>query len=189
MHENNFKFGVYQDKKVLVERIFSADQLNPFTRYSVDIRVLIPDILEQLVDVFQRDDVSFSYLNYDFKNFNESEINKYEKNVRSDFKYNPKTNKFGSVDLNFGLYINDKPIVEREFYVKEFNPEVIHSIDLINLITFICEDIIEHLKLKDVRHMWEDYDIINHYNYNIQQVRSIPENKRRSMLKKIRSFC
>ena len=33
--------------------------------------------------------------------------------------------------------------------------------------------------------MWEDYEIINTYNYNIQQVRELPKTKRKTLLYRI----
>ena len=186
MYQNDFKFGLYHDGRALVEKSFSADQLNPFTRYSVDIRELIPEIVEELIAVLSQSEYETEYCGYDFEKLNNDLISTYPKKQHNVLKFRPKVNTYGSVDFTFGLYINDKVIVEREFFVKDFNEKCLNSIDLVGSIGYISDLIFRYLKRDDVKHMWEDYDLIYQYNMNIQQVRSLPDEKRRSMLKRIR---
>ena len=81
--------------------------------------------------------------------------------------------------------MNDSIIVEREFEVVGFNFNSLFSYNLYNTLNQIKEDIINSIRNSDINLMWEDYEIINTYNYNIQQVRELPKTKRKTLLYRI----
>ena len=87
--------------------------------------------------------------------------------------------------FRFILSMNNSIIVEREFEVVNFNFNSLFSYDLHNTLNQIKEDIINSIRNSDINLMWEDYEIINTYNYNIQQVRELPETKRKTLLDSI----
>ena len=47
-HNNVFRFSLYQEDVLLSEKIFDADQFNPFTRYSINIRNILPRTITRL---------------------------------------------------------------------------------------------------------------------------------------------
>ena len=47
-HQNFFKIGLYQKYSMISEIVFSADDYNPVIRYSVDVRSMLPSILEHI---------------------------------------------------------------------------------------------------------------------------------------------
>ena len=59
--------------------------------------------------------------------------------------------KLNGVECKIRLYINDKLIVERDFYVKGFNPVARYSYDVTNAVREISDSIRRIIK-------WMDYD-------------------------------
>jgi hypothetical protein len=191
---NNFKFSVYQEDNLLLERVFEADVYNPPTRYFVDIRKQIPSISNRLQSCLSR-----RTSDLDFNVFGVETVNKYIKTFSlfnnkldnsklarledKEHKINEKT--IVGVPCRFGLYINDNPIVERDFYVRSYNPKSRFSVDLYYLINEIVDEIKEYLYERDKEIMWEDTDIINRFGYSIQDIRGFSHGRRTELLKRI----
>ena len=206
-HNNVFRFSLTQGDVLLCETIFDADKFNPFTRYSIDIRDILPkaitrlqktlsersyDVMAEIGRVDTSDDDS-EMLAYDLYGYNQSMINCYPKEWRNDMRYNPKTvvqqieNKtIRGVPCKIGLYINQNPIVERKFYVNGFNPIVRQSVDVVYVVSDIAKIIENKIKKNDIRNMWDDYDLINYRGLSINQIRELHPAKRAEMLRRIR---
>lgn len=199
-HENTFKFGVYVNNNTIVERIFSADVFNPVIRYSVDIRDMIPTIILKLQKILSKRNLEYKYERGKLKNGDEKYtydlidlykntldgkvegyVNKLSKPPINTYTKNKKT--IGGVECKFGLYINDNPIVERNFYVDNYNPASRFSLDIVDIVNDIVEDINFTLKTNDVVHMWEDYDLIKTYGIYIHQIRELNKEQRKKMIK------
>lgn len=192
-HENTFKFGVYQGKSVVIERQFTADYFNPVVRYSVDVREMIPYIISRLQKILSRRNLDFIYelgneeeinlLNQykgELRKYNKFIDNKLEKPPIVTHNINGKIIK--GVECKFGLYINDNPIVERNFYVDKYNPASRFSIEIIDVVNTISEEIFDYLKDEDVKHMWNDYDLINIYGLYIHQIRELNFKEREKLI-------
>lgn len=207
--ENNFKFGVYLVKekspigKVIatepvIETIFSADRYNPVVRYSVNIREMIPNIISTIQTVLQTESENLTFVNKFGNNTLDFYIKAYEINKLEQYKlkvpsplprYNPATGKTyapkaGGTEFQFGLYINANPIVERNFYVDNYNPESRFSNEFGSDVNSIVKKLKAHLKRTDIYQMWDDWLIINVYETNIDQVRKLSKEKREELLKK-----
>lgn len=202
--ENNFKFGLYLRGEKIFEKIFSADIYNPVVRYSVDIRGRIPTIIENIQKVLQSKELTFdgSFLNdkgkmvsynYNTKNYYKHicKINRMHPiklfvpmNYTKDRDGQPQT-KFQSkgTEFKFGVYINSNPIVERNFYVDNYNPDARFSNELPEVLNEVVDYLTSYLKKSDVNHMWADYVLITTYELNIQQVRELSKDKREELLK------
>jgi hypothetical protein len=191
--ENFFKFKVYQGNNVLFENIFTADSFNPAIRYSVNIRELIPTYISMLQKTLSKRNLNFVI------NVGKGKTYNLLKEYRS--RITPKINKdenklthpnvitqtilgktIRGVECKFGLYINNKPIVERVFYVDNYNPAIRFSVDLKECIDNIVEDIINNLIKLDIKHMWDDYDLINTYGLYIQQIRDLELGERDELI-------
>lgn len=200
--ENNFKFGLYLRGEKIYERIFSADIYNPVVRYSVDIRDRIPSIIENIQNVLQSKELTFdsSFLNdngdvvnfdYNTKNYYRHicKINKmhpiklFIPNFNKDRDAQQKQKFSKGTEFKFGVYINTNPIVERNFYVDNYNPDSRFSNELTEVLNDIVDYLRAYLKKSDVNHMWNDYDLINTYELNIQQVRELSKDRRDEFLK------
>lgn len=192
--ENNFKFGLYLRGEKIFERVFSADIYNPVVRYSVDIRDRIPTIIESIQNVLQSTELTFvNSLGHNTKNYYRHicKINRMHPiklfvpmNYSKDRDGQTKT-KFQSkgTEFKFGVYINTNPIVERNFYVDNYNPDARFSNELPEVLTDIVDYLTSYLKKSDVNHMWNDYDLITTYELNIQQVRELSKDRREELLK------
>lgn len=203
-NEINYTFKVLQSDEVIIERSFPASNFNPLTRYSVNIRKIIPSISNRLQSVLSSNtsDLDTNDYGYDLvgeyvksyecfsKNFSHSKLKK-PNDVSVDIDY---TNASGEaikkvitgVPFKFGLYIDDnKPIVERDFYVRNYNPRSRFSFDLYHLISEIVDEIYEYLIKKDIKNTWDDFSIINQFGYNIQDIIEMSEQKRSMLIKKL----
>jgi len=89
------------------------------------------------------------------------------------------------VGCKMGLYINDNPIVEREFFVDDFNPISRWSMDIIEEINTVVNMIEYSVREKDVTNIWDDYDLINRRGFNISQIRDLSPQARRRILSEI----
>jgi hypothetical protein len=185
-NNNMFRFSLYQEKLLLCEKVFDADQFNPFTRYSIDIRNILPRAITTLQKTLSKrayetsvevghsstsKKSGVSYVGYDLYDYHQKMINKYPKEYRYEMEYHPEPiiqqieeKTIRGVECKIGFYINDKPIVERTFYVDGFNP----------------------IKKCDIKNMWDDYDLINIKGLSINQIRELSPAKREEMLRKLR---
>jgi len=194
-YTNTFKFSLHQEDILICEKIFDADQFNPFTRYSIDIREILPRSITKLQKVLSRKRYETSFENhpeYDFFRYNQNILNSFPTKIKNDLKYQPQTivqeieNKtIRGVECKIGFYINNNPIVERMFYVDGFNPVSRWSTDVVEAVIDITDTISEHIKKKDVGNMWDDYDLIYVRGLTINQIRELSPPKRAEFLRRM----
>ena len=203
-NNNVFRFSLYQEKVLLGEKIFDADQFNPFTRYSIDIRDILPRAITKLQKILSKRNYDFrsvfdvvntdaSTKENDLYQYHQAMIDAYPEEYRESMKYNPQSivqqieeKTIKGVECKIGFYINDKPIVERLFYVDGFNPDSRWSVDVTYAVVEIADTIFKHIKRNDIKNMWDDYDLINIKGLSINQIRELSPIKRDEMLRKIR---
>jgi len=194
-YSNVFRFSLCQENVLLAEAIFDADQFNPFTRYSIDIRDILPRAITRIQKTLSRRNYDVvaevgNNQSYDLFDYRQKMIASYDKKYRNDMRYNPEPvvqqieNKtIRGVPCKIGFYINENPIVEREFYVDGFNPVALVSLDVPQVITEISNKIEEKIKRDDVTNMWDDYD---YRGLSINQIRELHPAKRAEMLRRLR---
>jgi hypothetical protein len=158
-NSNVFRFSLHQGETLLCEKIFDADQFNPFTRYSIDVRDILPRAITRIQKMLSRrgydvmaevgrlDDSNpdAEDVVYDLFGYRQNMINQYPREWRNDMRYNPQSvvqrieeKTIRGVPCKIGLYINENPIVEREFYVDGFNSVALVSLDIVNVVTNIA---------------------------------------------------
>lgn len=198
-HNNLFRISLSQEDILLCERVFDADQFNPFTRYSIDIRDILPKMISNLQKMLSKKSYTVvgdvgNGKSYDYYSYYKNIIDSYKAKSNFNFDYNPQpiTKYIRDVDLTIkgveckiGLYINNNPIVEREFYVDGFNPDVRWSVDLLEMINYITYNIEERIKNIDFKNIWDDYDMINVLGINFSQIMDFSPEMRASMLRKL----
>lgn len=221
-HSNVFRFSLNQGNVVngefvsevlLCEAMFDADKFNPFTRYSIDVRDILPKAITRIQKTLSRrgydvlalvgrqdtGDEDSEMLEYDLFGYQQKLINLYPKEWRNGMRYNPQSisqqvedrvngglKTIRGVPCKIGLYINENPIVEREFFVDGFNPVAKQSLDIKYVVTDIAETIEAKIKKNDIRNMWDDYDLINYRGLSINQIRELHPAKRAEMLRRLR---
>jgi hypothetical protein len=205
-YSNVFKFSLYQGDVLLGEKIFDADQFNPFTRYSIDIRDILPKAITKLqktlskksYDVIfetgRKDTTISNSINnfYNLYQYHQAVLHSFPKELWNYLQYNPQSmiqqieeKVIKGVECKIGFYINDNPIVERLFYVDGFNPVARWSIDLVYAVIDITDLIFDKIKKSDIKNMWDDYDLINYKGFSINQIREFSQTKREDLLRKI----
>lgn len=206
-YNNVFRFSLHQGDVLLGEKTFDADKFNPFTRYSIDIRDILPKAITKLQKTLSRrsyevvaevgrldisDDDAESHF-YDFYHYSQDMINTYPKEWRNGMRYNPESvvqqiehKTIRGVPCKIGFYINENPIVEREFFVDGFNPVARYSLDIIDAVIEVTNTIQNKIKRDDIKNMWDDYDLINYRGLSINQIRELSPYKRAEMLRRLR---
>jgi len=199
-YNNVFKFSLQQENVLLCEKVFDADQFNPFTRYSIDIRDILPRAITKFQKILSKRNYDVvvgvgNGVEYDLYEYNQEVITSYPQIHRADLRYNPQPivqqiddKTIRGVECKIGLYINDNPIVERLFYVDGYNPMARWSLDLTNLVVEVADTIFEKIKNSDVKNMWDDYDLINYRGLSISQIRELSPAKRDEMLRKLKKY-
>jgi len=202
-YSNIFRFSLTQGDELLCETMFDANGFNPFTRYSIDVRGILPRIINKLQKTLSKKrydvelDVGFDNNNeivmYNFHNYYQKMINSYPKEWQSEMYYKPKSEikkieykTIRGVPCKIGLYINDNPIVEREFFVDGFNPVSKQSLDILDLVINITNTIESKIKFDDLVNMWDDYDLINFMGMSINEIRELHPAKRAELLRRIK---
>lgn len=200
---NIFKFSLTQGDVLLCEKIFDADSFNPFTRYSIDIRDILPRVITKLQKTLSKHNYNVcaevgctdgEMVFYDLLEYREQIVKLYHSKYRGDMQYNPlpivqqiEDKTIRGVECKIGFYINDKPIVERLFYVNGFNPVARWSVDLVQTVVEITDTIFEKIKKNDIKNMWDDYGLINYWGLSIEQIRELPVSIREEMLRRLRT--
>lgn len=184
------RFVLKQEDIVFYERIVDANQLNPITRNTIDIRRDLFDIIKKIQNVLSRKKVETSMsvgenVEYDFYDYHKKILKTHTKDQQVSLKYKPNNVKkifndkeFIGVCFKFGMYINENTIVERVFYVSDFNPVVRWSVDLLVVMNEIVDDIYKSLIKKDVTNIWEDFEIITKSGLTIGRVREMSPKER-----------
>lgn len=193
----DFRFVLQQNDVTLYERIFDANVISPITRNYIDIRRDLYDIIKDVQELLSEDlfetDFVFEEDSYNFLKEYKKELRKYPKNIQKELIYNPEISVkeiddgrvLRGVNCRFGLYINENLIVERYFYVENFNPECRWSLSLIDGMNKITERIYDSIINKDKKNIWDDYNIINRTGMTISQVRELSQRDRNRWLYKI----
>ena len=180
------------------EKIFDADIFNPFTRYNINIRDILPKAITKLQVCLSKKSYE-TYVEvgndktYDVYAEYLSAVDALPVEMQDKMNYDPQAvvldinGRFiRGVECKLGLYINDKTIVERTFYVDGFNPMSRYSVDLNEAIVDIADIVYEQIKKSDIKNMWDDYDLINIKGLSINQIRELSPAKRDEMLRRLR---
>ena len=197
-YSNTFRFALMQGNVLLCEKIFDADKFNPFTRYSIDIRDILPRAITKLQKTLSKKkyDIIWDCGNnvcYDLYHYAQNIISSYPPHYRGDMKYNPQPivqqieeKTIRGVECKIGFYINENPIVERLFYVDGFNPVARYSVDIVDAVVEIANTIRAKILISDQKNMWDDYDLINIRGMSINQIRELSTGKREELLRRMR---
>lgn len=171
-----FKFSLHQGKTLLCEKAIDPMDFSPDARYPINIRNILPKAISLLQKVLsKRYYETIAYVGneyyYDLFGENNAIINSFPSDIKRDLIYNPEYETFSYFDTiineekivkgvpcTIGFYANDKPIVERVFYVNGFNPVARYSIDIVDAVSSITDEIYAHLKNIDMDFITKEYE-------------------------------
>lgn len=193
--DNFFTFTLTQGSEHILfcEKQINANQYSPVTRYSVNLKDVMPRFIYRLQRVLSQKSYSTTFESggknvYDFLDMNHKQINSYKPRYRENMLYVPKPsnneNKRG-VEFMFVLRMNEHIILEHEFCVEGFNSASRYSNDLVDEFNNVIDSIEAKLRKIDIRNMWDDYDIINKFNMNIKQIRTLSPSDRHRLIDRI----
>jgi hypothetical protein len=195
---NIFRFTLHQNDVLFCEGMFNADQYHPYTRYSVNIKPILPGIINKLQKTLSKKQydtkyVVGDYIDYDYYDHYKKALKSIPYAQREDYLYEPEVQiqEYGGktlrgVEFKIGLYINENPIVERTFLVDGFNTTSRWSSDIVEAVQEVLEEIEAKIKRTDVKNIWDDYDLINCYGFSINYIREMPNNERFRFLNKLK---
>ena len=87
---NEFRFSLYQENTLLCEKVFDANQFNPFTRYSIDIREILPRAITKLQKTLSKRSYETQLSEtFDLYKYNQKMISLYKQEYRKPMYYNP----------------------------------------------------------------------------------------------------
>lgn len=206
-HSNNFRFLLKQGDTLLCEMFYDADMFSPYTRYSINIRSILPRAITKLQKVLSKknyntvlelgrvdtNDDESDMLIIDNLEYVQSLITSYPDYQRFKMRYLPQAvcreieeKTIRGVECKIGLYINNNPIVERDFYVDGFNPNSRYSLDVVNTVVEIGNTIFDNIRENDINNIWDDFDIINALGYTINQIRELSVSERVRLLNRLK---
>lgn len=199
---NVFRFVLTQGDVLLYEKLMDADIYNPLTRYSINVRTILRKEISKLQRILSRkkydtlmsisDDLDDIDHSIDLYEYYQDVLYSYPKSKIKSMEYAPvsiskqiENMVIKGVECKLVLYINEYPIIERLFYVDNFNPIARWSIDLLNACNNISDTIEDQIKNSDIINMWDDYDLINKMSLSINQIRELSTVKRNELIRKM----
>jgi hypothetical protein len=190
--KDQYRFVLYLNDKAILERVFRADVYNVKSR-TLNLKDVANDIIKGFRDILSSKD-------------NNLIIDKYLKTYKGGVKFFGLTkdedksvrvpltseqeglNNTNGYYLNAGenfkyvLYYNDNYVIERNFCIKNYNPNARFSLDLTNYFDDIVNYIQAHIKQKDCDLMWSEYFIKNRHGFDIDTIRQFNAEQKEKMM-------
>ena len=141
-----------------------------YTNQTIEIRSILPRNISRLQKILSKTkyDTTFSVSKekeIDFLYYNDMLINSYPEEYQESLVYSPEIVnkeigewKMSGVEFKISLQINNKLVVERDFYVKGFDPSSRYSYEVTDVALQFCDEIEREVKWSDINFMWEDYE-------------------------------
>jgi hypothetical protein len=189
--KDQYRFVLYLNDGPILERVFRADVYNVKSR-TLNLKDVANDIIKGFRTILSNKDSNLT-------------IDKYLKTYKSGVKFFGLTNDedksvrvsltpeqellnnandyYSNANENFKyvLYYND--VIERNFCIKNYNPNARFSLDLTNYFNDIVEKYIEpHIKQKDCDLMWNEYNIKNRHGFDIDTIRQFNAEQKEKMM-------
>lgn len=168
MLENNnvLKLSLYQGKVLFFEKLMSGN----FTNQTIEVRSILPRNINKFQKILSKTSYDTTFQvgkddEIDFLYYNDMLLNTYPEEYYESLVYSPEivTKEIGEwkmsgVEFKISLQINNKLVVERDFYVKGFNPNSRYSYEITEAALQFCDEIEREVKWSDMNFMWEDYE-------------------------------
>jgi hypothetical protein len=190
--KDQYKFGLYLNDSPILERVFRADVYNVKSR-NLNLKDVANDIIKGLRDILSTNDSNLNIDKYlktykeDVKFFGLSK--EHDKSVRTPLSFEQEalnnTNGYylnNNENFKYILYYNGNYVIERNFCVKNYNPNARFSAELTNYFNDIVKYIELHIKQKDSDFMWGEYSIRNRHGFDIDTIRQFNAEQKEKML-------
>jgi hypothetical protein len=189
--KDQYKFGLYLNDKPILERVFRADVYNLKSR-TLNLKDVANDIIKGFRDILStrdnnlvidryistyRDGVKFFGLTKEEDKTNRISLtpSQEEENITNGYYLNSGEN------FKYVLYYNEHYVIERNFCIKNYNPNSRFSENLLNYFNDIVIYIESHIKQKDSDYMWGEYNIRNRHGFDIDTIRQFNAEQKEKM--------
>lgn len=192
-----FRFVLMLNDETLLDRCFDGSIYNHDPKFPINIKKQAQGFIYGFQKHLSRTNVTTRGNGYDFvgdylkrskdlkdNNFNNVKLKKrgdgewIVDKVDSDKKYYENTNE----NFRFILFLNDKHIIERNFYVMNYNPYTRFSTELNSYFNDVVLDIQSYLKYRDSSVMWDDYTLETKFNLKVEKIKSLTLEERYNFL-------
>jgi hypothetical protein len=189
--KDQYKFGLYLNDNPILERVFRADVYNVKSR-TLNLKDVANDMIKGFRDILSSKDSNLTIDKY-LKTYKDGVkffglTNSEDKSVRVPLtsqqeSLNNTNGYYLNTDENFKyiLYYNDNYVIERNFCIKNYNPNARFSSDLTNYFDDIVQYIEAHIKQKDSDFMWGEYNIRNRHGFDIDTIRQFNAEQKEKM--------
>lgn len=158
---NSLRFSLFQGSILLCETIMEADLFGQ----PIDVRPLLGKSISKLQRVLSKQSYNFGVEVGEGKSYDLVGYPEHKYNVWGADGYDPQPVnkvigelKLNGVECKIRLHINDKLIVERDFYVKGFNGASRYSYDVTYAVREITDSITRNIKWMDYDFMWNEWE-------------------------------
>jgi len=165
MQENYLKLSLYQENVLFYEGIIDNTQFHPQVKKNIDIRSLLPDAIRSLQKVLSKRKCDFILPTGKHTHYNNEHevINHLMRMGCNNLDYNPVVVEkkimgrvYTGVEFKLGFYLNDKTIVERDFYVNGFNPMSRYNVEVTYQCNDILNNIVSYIKMIDINNICDE---------------------------------
>jgi hypothetical protein len=165
-----FKFSLHQGDVLLCEKMIDSSDFSPEVRYPINIRHILPKAIGMFQKTLsKRYYETFAYVgeekHYELFNYANDIIDSYDDDIRNDLIYDPSIVSYQiedkvikGVPCSIGFYVNGKTIVERTFYVNGFNPTCRYSVDVVDAVKSVTNEIYNHIKRCDLEFISKTFE-------------------------------
>ncbi len=161
MDKDLFRFVLILNDEKISERTFPGDMYNQYVRFGVDIKAIASNIIKGFQSILSTDKKDLNYVIHGIDVLKEYTNSLKINNISiSDSKLKPASKNGKYIEneggksyyecldekFKFVLYINDNMVIERNFFVKNYNPTSRFSLELSNEMNYIVNDKQIHIK-------------------------------------------
>ena len=191
MKKTYFKFTLSYKNFIISQTIRDSDNFSKQSYQTVNLRDFIKPLIKDFQNVFSSNNNGLN------KQLNEYNLLEYRKfmcspyneifniNNKTGYSEDLKENSEYGYGITFRFTYGDEKILEREFPVRDFNINSIFSKDLIEVTEEWVNRIIDRVKNQDSNIMWDNLDLVYHYNISEEEVSNLTVEDRRRKLDKI----
>jgi hypothetical protein len=163
-NKDSFNFVLFLNNEIILNRTFDGGVFEQTTKETINIRDRAKDYIYSFKkSLSSRDnDLSFELSGYDLLgsylkllainsvDINDSKLKISTSGLIEDGYYVNKDENF-----KFVLYYKDKSVIERNFYVKDYNPKSRFSVELLETFNDVVYDIESSIKDADMKNIYK----------------------------------
>lgn len=178
--QHTYRMVVSVNGEPIQERLMDATPINPPIRHSVNVKPQLSEYMRMLREVLSDETLTTNAWGYDLPGEYERLSATHRVHPRNTADLDGET-----VEIRLTIHHNQHVIFDTPRTLHHYNPLCRYSSDLYEVFNYICDSIYGEIVINDRRFMWENHALINHYRYNIMQIKKLTADERRDKLRQI----